>query len=245
MTIVKNDLYDYYGLSIYQDEDNFKFSLDSILLAEFVDIDRKIDKIVDFCTGNAPVPLILSTKTENTIYGIELQESIANLAELSVKENNVEKQIKIIKDNIKNVDKHFSAESIDVITCNPPYFKTNDYTKQNVSKYKSIARHELNLNLDQLCIIARKLLRNNGYLSIVHRTNRLIEIIEAMKKNNIEPKKIQFIYPKKNQDSNLVLIEGTKNGKSGLKILPPLLVHNEDGSYSSSINKIFYGKENE
>lgn len=243
--IVLNDLLEYNNYKIYQDTEMFCFSLDSVLLANFVTVNKKIKKIMDIGCGNGPIPLILTTRTDAKIIGVEIQKDVYKLACDSIKYNKCEKQIEIINDDINNLYKEFESDSFDVITCNPPYFKTNDYTKQNVSKYKSIARHELNLNLDQLCIIARKLLRNNGYLSIVHRTNRLIEIIEAMKKNNIEPKKIQFIYPKKNQDSNLVLIEGTKNGKSGLKILPPLLVHNEDGSYSSSINKIFYGKENE
>ena len=123
MSIVKNDLYDYYGLSIYQDEDNFKFSLDSILLAEFVDNKSMDSKIVDLCTGNAPVPLILSTKYINKIYGVELQESIANLAIRSVEDNNLKNRIEIINDNIRNVSKYFEAESIDIVTCNPPYFK--------------------------------------------------------------------------------------------------------------------------
>ena len=163
MTIVKNDLYDYYGFSIYQDEDNFKFSLDSILLAEFVDIDKKSNNIVDLCTGNAPVPLILSTKTDNRIYGVELQKSIADLAKMSIKEDKLEDRIEIINDNIKNISNYFDAESVDIVTCNPPYFKvSNNSSLINENRIKAIARHELEMNLEDVMISARYLLKNKA-----------------------------------------------------------------------------------
>lgn len=239
MAIVKNDLYDYYGLSIYQDEDNFKFSLDSILLAEFVDIDRKIDKIVDFCTGNAPVPLILSTKTDNTIYGIELQESIANLAELSVKENNIEKQIKIIKDNIRNVDKHFSAESIDVITCNPPYFKVNnDNSLINENRVKAIARHELEMDMEDIMKSSRYLLKNKGSLYIVHRCDRLEELFVLLNRYKFGVKKVQFVYSDINKEAIMVLIKAIKNANIGsLKVCAPLDISNLE-SYKGILNEV-------
>jgi tRNA1(Val) A37 N6-methylase TrmN6 len=109
----------------------------------------------------------------------------------------------------------------------------------NQNDYKTIARHEINLDLDSIFKIARKLLKNNGVIAIVHRPERLIEIIETMKKYNIEPKKIQFIYPKKEKDSNTILIEGAKNGSSGLKVLKPLYVHDEKGNYLSDIKNMF------
>ena len=104
---------------------------------------------------------------------------------------------------------------------------------------KSIARHEIKINLDDIMKVSKKLLKNNGSLRIVHRTDRLIDIIASMKNNNIEPKRIRFIYPKTGKESNLVLIDGHKNGKTGLKILPPLYVHNEDGSYTEEVLKMF------
>ena len=241
--IVLNDLLDYNNYKIYQDTEMFCFSLDSVLLANFVTINKKTFNILDIGCGNGPIPLILSTRTKSNITGVEIQKDVYNLAVKSVKYNNCDKQIKIINDDINILYKKLESDSFDTITCNPPYFKINEFTKQNISRYKRIARHEIYLDIERLCLIARKLLKNNGNIAIVHRTNRLIDIIDIMKKNNIEPKKIQFIYPKKNEESNLVLIEGIKNGRSGLKILPPLYVHNSDGSYTNAINKIFKSEE--
>ena len=241
--IVLNDLLDYKNYKIYQDTEMFCFSLDSVLLANFVTINKKAKNILDIGCGNAPIPLILTTRTDAKITGVEIQKDVYKLAIDSVKYNCCNCQVNIINDDINDLYKKLESDSYDVITCNPPYFKVNSLTKQNISNYKRIARHEINLNIDQLCLIAKKLLKNNGYLAIVHRTDRLIEIITSMKSNNIEPKKIQFIYAKKGQESNLVLIEGIKNGKPGLKILSPLLVHNEDGTYTNCINDIFKAKE--
>ena len=124
MANVKNDLFDY-GLQIYQYEDSFKFSLDSILLAEFVDLKPSIKTIVDFCTGNAPVPLILSTKTKAKIYGFEIQNNIYDLAKMSVAANNLTDQIEIYNADLKEALEYTLPESIDVVTCNPPYFKAS------------------------------------------------------------------------------------------------------------------------
>ena len=237
--IVLNDLLDYKGYKIYQDTDMFCFSLDSILLANFVTINKNINSIMDIGCGNAPIPLVLTTKTNAKITGVEIQKAVYNLAINSVKYNKLENQIKIINADINKLYKDYESDSFDVIICNPPYFNVNDKTKQNISEYKKIARHEITLNLDDICKISKKLLKNNGVLAIVHRPDRMIEIFECMKKNNIEPKKIKFVYPKEGFNCNLILVEGTKSGKEGIKILEPLIVHNEDGNYSEQVLKMF------
>ena len=191
------------------------------------------------CTGNAPIPLILSTKTTAKIYAIELQKEVYSLAEETIKINKLENQIKLINDNIKNLKKFFNTETFDIITCNPPYFKKKDGSIINENKVKSIARHEIEMELEDVMIISKALLKNEGSLVLVHRTERLIEIIELMKKHNIEPKRMRLIYPKVNTESNLVLIDGRKNGKDGLKILPPLYIHNEDNSYTKEVLEMF------
>ena len=126
-----------------------------------------------------------------------------------------------------------------MITCNPPYFKINKDSNLNNNMIKSIARHELCVSIDDICFMAKKLLKNNASLVLVHRTDRLTEIITVLKKNNLEPKRIRFIYPKNGENSNLVLIDATKNGKIGLKVLPPLICHNPDGSYTNEILEMF------
>lgn len=224
---------------IMQDTDMFNFSLDSVLLPNFVTINKNIQNILDIGCGNAPIPLILSTKTKANIMGVEIQEKVFDLAIKSVKINNLENQIKIVNGDIKKISKELETESFDVITCNPPFFKVNENSNMNDSEYKKIARHEITLNLEDIIMISKKLLKNNGVLGIVHRPERLVEIIELMKKNNIEPKKMRLVYPKKDKEANILLIEGTKNGKPGLKILPPLYSHDEDGSYTIEVQKYF------
>lgn len=239
--MVLNDLLEYRDYKIYQDTDMFCFSLDSILLANFVTINKNIKNIMDIGCGNAPIPLVLTTKTNANINGVEIQKDVFNLAVKSVKYNKCDNQITVINDDINSLYKKYESDSFDVITCNPPYFKVNEKTKQNISEYKKIARHELTLNLEDICKISRKLLKNNGVLALVHRPDRMIEIFDTMRKNNIEPKRVQFIYPKYGEDCNLILVEGTKNGKSGIKILKPLIVHDKEGNYTEEVKRLFRG----
>ncbi len=224
MTSVLNDLFDYDGLKIYQYDDKFKFSLDSILLAEFVEIKPNTRTIVDFCTGNAPVPLILSTKTDARIYGFELQEKIYKLAKMSVKENKLESRINIINANLKDSLEYILPESVDAVTCNPPYFKY-DKNKSliNENYEKAIARHEIEMNLEDLMIAAKYILKNKAPLYIVHRCDRLEEILDCLSKYNFKVKKLQFIYASYKKEAIMVLIKATKNGKMGsLKVMPPV-----------------------
>ena len=236
---VINRLLNYEDLKIVQNTDWFAFSLDSVLLANFVTINKNTKEILDLCTGNAPIPIILSTKTNANITGVELQNEIYDLAKKSLEINNLQDRINLLKMNVKDLTSKYETDSFDIITCNPPYFKVKEKSNLNDNVIKTIARHEIYLELDDIFLISKKLLKNNGIISIVHRTDRLIEIINSMKKNNIEPKKIRFIYPKENSESNIVLIEGTKNGKPGLKILPPLYVHDEKGNYLKEIRDMF------
>ena len=236
---VINDLVYFKNIKIVQNKNYFNFSLDSILLPNFVNITPKTKNILDLCTGNAPIPLVLSTKTNAHIYAVELQKEIYDLALETIKINNLENQITLINDDVKKIYNMFDTDKFDIITCNPPYFKKNEDSLLNDNEIKAIARHEIKITLEDIIKISRKLLKNGGSLNLVHRTDRLIEIIDLMKKNNIEPKRIRFIYPKLNSESNLVLIEGNKNGKIGLKILSPLYIHNEDGSYKEEVLKMF------
>lgn len=234
-----NRLLNYKDLKIVQNTDWFKFSIDSVLLSNFVKITKNTTNIIDFCTGNAPIPLILSTKTRANITGVEIQKDVYNLAKKSIKINNLKDRIEILNMDVKDIAQKYESDSFDLITCNPPYFKLKESSIINDNDIKSVARHEIYINLDDIFKVARKILKNNGTIAIVHRTDRLIDIIECMKKNNIEPKRLQLVYPKFNKESNIVLIEGAKNGKSSLKVLPPIYVHDEDGNYLEEIKKMF------
>ncbi len=226
---------------IVQNTQMFNFSLDSVLLPNFVTINKNVNSILDIGCGNAPIPLILSTKTKANIIGVEIQKEVYDLAVKSVKINKLENQIKIINADINDIYNQFKTESFDIITCNPPFFKMNSNSNLNKSDYKTIARHEIKLNLDDIFKIAKKLLKNNGYIAIVHRPERLLDILNSMQKYNIEPKKIQFIYPKKDKEANILLVEGTKNGKKGLKVLNPIYTHLDNGEYTNEIKKYFEG----
>jgi len=236
---VINYLLGYKNYKIVQDNDMFNFSLDSVLLPNFVTLNKNITNILDIGSGNAPIPIILSTKTSAKIMGVEIQKDVYNLAVKSLKINNLQDQIEIINADINDLYLNLESDKFDVITCNPPYFKLNNDSKLNVSDYKTIARHEVKLNLDDIFKIAKKLLKNNGNIALVHRPERLLEIITTMKKYNIEPKRIQFVYPKQNSEANILLIEGKKNGNPGLKIEPPIYSHCEDGEYTEQVKKYF------
>lgn len=238
---VTNYLLGYKDIYIVQNTQMFNFSLDSVLLPNFVTLNKNIKNVLDIGCGNAPIPLILSTKTKALITGVEIQKEVYNLACKSVKINNLENQINIINADINEIYNQFETESFDVITCNPPFFKVSEKSNLNKSDYKTIARHEVKLNLDDIFKISKKLLKNNGYVAIVHRPERLLDILNSMQKYNIEPKKIQFIYPKTNMEANILLVEGMKNGKKGLKVLNPIYTHLDNGEYTDQIKKYFEG----
>lgn len=236
---VINDLLDF-NKKIVQDTDYFNFSLDSVLLVNFCNI-RKDYKIIDICSGNCPIPLMLENKVNNKIYAVEIQKEIYELGKESIKINNLEDKIELLNMDAKELTNEFETDTFDLITCNPPYFKLEDKSIKNDNDIKSNARHELLIALEDIFKISRKLLKNNGKLVMVHRTERLNEIIELSKKYNLEIKRLQFIYPRINEESNMIIIEAHKNGKSGLKVLPPIIVHDQEGNYNKEINEMFKG----
>lgn len=225
MKVVKNDLFDY-GLEIYQDQDAFKFSLDSILLAEFVETKKEINTIVDFCSGNGAVPLILSTRCNANIKGFEIQRNPYKLAYNSIKLNGLEDNIKMINDNLSNCLEYVLPETIDVVTCNPPYFKYKKDSNINEYEEKAIARHEIETNLDSIVMSSKYILKNKGTLYMVHRPERLAEIFSVLEHYKFAVKKLQFIYSNDNKNALMVLIKATKNGLDGLIVNPPINILN-------------------
>ena len=236
---VRNRLLNFGDMIIYQDNDYCLFSLDSVLLANFVTLKLTDKKVIDLCSGNGPVPMLMSFRTKARIFGVEIQKYIYDMGKDSIKENGLDRQIEFINADVKNVDSLFEAESFDVVTCNPPYFKYEENSLINENVGKAIARHEVHIKLEDIIIKAKFLLKNGGTLALVHRPERLIEIINLMQNHGIEPKKIRLVYPKKDKNANMLLIEGVKNGKSGLKVEKALIVHDENGNYVDEIRKMF------
>lgn len=241
MVEVENYLLNNKSLKIIQRKDMFNFSLDSVLVAHFASISVKTKKIVDFGTNNAAIPLILSTRTKAKIIGLEIQEEAYLLACKNIKLNNLEEQIEIchcdINDYVVNAD-----DKVDLVVCNPPFFKVDESSNINENEYLSIARHEVKINLEQIIKSAARVLENNGRFVLIHRPDRLIEIIELMKEYKIQPKRLKMIYPKVNTECNMILIEGRFQAKPGLRIEKYLIAHNEDGSYSDEVQAMFLGE---
>ncbi|MGM9887321.1 MAG: tRNA1(Val) (adenine(37)-N6)-methyltransferase [Lactococcus sp.] len=230
------------GVQIIQSKEVFSFSIDAILLARFPRLPKK-GQIVDLCAGNGAVGLFASSRTKASIIELELQERLAKMAERSISLNGLDEQMSVINDNLNQAMKYFSNSSTDLIFCNPPYFKVGEDSHLNESQHYTLARHELATNLDEIFEISKKLLKSNGHLAMVHRPERFFEIVDKMRANNLQPKWIQFVYPKADLPANILLIDAIKDGKPGGEIfLPPLIVHHEDGSYTKEIEEIYYGK---
>jgi tRNA1(Val) A37 N6-methylase TrmN6 len=234
-----NYLLGYPDMYIYQDSEWFNFSLDSILLPNFVNIKKNTSNILDIGSGNAVIPMILSTKTDKNIIGVELQQEVYDLGMKSILKNKLENRIQFYNMDIKQFAKEKDSDTFDIITCNPPYFPITDNPHLNENIHKQLARHEVTLNLDDIMQISRKLLKNGSSLYLVHRPDRFIEIIEKMKNYNLEPKRVKFVYPKLGKNANILLIEGVKDGKKGLKIEEPLYIYNEDGQYTEEVKQYF------
>lgn len=236
---VMNDLLGFPNMRIIQRKDMLNFSLDSILLASFVHIPSKTKQIIDIGTGNAPLPLFLSTRTKAKIIGIDVQKEAVRLARKNIALNNLDEQITILEGDVNEIASLLPAQCSDLVISNPPFFPLHDAKYQNANEYLRIARHEIFLPLDTLLEKAAYVLNNNGYFAMVHRPSRFIEIVTTMQKYKLEPKRIQFIYPKKGTDAHMLLIEGRKNGNPGMKIIEPLIVHEADGRYSEKVLQLF------
>ncbi len=231
------------NMKIIQNKDGFCFGIDSVLLSDFAKEIKDNSKVVDLGTGTGILGILLCAKTNlKEILGVEIQEEVANMAQRSIELNNLKNRFKILNDNIKNIEKNNInlRNNFDYVVTNPPYKKLNT-GKINENEKKLISRHELTANLDDFIKTASFLLKDKGTLFMVHRPERLVDILEKMRKEKIEPKELKFIYPKINKEPNLILIKGVKNANPFLKIDKPLYVYNEDGNYTDDILKI-YGK---
>lgn len=230
------------GMKIIQSPTVFSFSLDAVLLAHFAYVPVKKGSILDLCAGNGVIPLLLSVRTNAQITGVEIQERLVNMAERSIDYNELSAQLSIIHGDLKDMQPILGHSSFDVVTCNPPYFQTPSKTEQNKNEYLTIARHEVFCTLDDVVKACKLHVRPGGKVAMVHRPGRLVDLITLFRQYKIEPKRIQFVYPKEGKDANIVLIEGVRDGKSGLKMLPPLYIYNQDDTYTKEARAIIYGR---
>ncbi|WP_425381275.1 tRNA1(Val) (adenine(37)-N6)-methyltransferase [Spiroplasma endosymbiont of Polydrusus pterygomalis] len=221
-------------IKLIQRKDMFCVSLDTILLSNFIKIKPSTKVIIDFGTNNAAIPIILATKFQGKIIGIEIQKAAVDIALENVKLNALENRITVIHEDIKT---YAQKEKVDLIVCNPPFFPLSDKSKVKTQPLKIPARHEVYINLEEIIASASRLLRDKGRLVIINSVERMNETLLLLKKYQITPKKLQIVYPKINHAANVFLIEAGFLAKEGMIVLPPLICHNKDNTYVAEIAK--------
>ena len=226
------------GYQIIQDPGRFCFGMDAVLLSGFAHI-KKGENVLDLGTGTGIIPILLEAKTSGKHFtGLEIQSESADMASRSVQYNHLEEKISIVTGDIKDASNIFGASSFDVITTNPPYMIAEHGIK-NEADAKTIARHETLCTLDDILMQSARILKQNGRFYMVHRPFRLAEIFSKMVAYGIEPKRMQLVYPTLSKEPNMVLIEGYRGGKSRITVEKPLIVYNDDGSYTNDILEIY------
>lgn len=212
--------------------------MDAVLLSGFVQA-KPEDKIIDLGTGTGIIPILLRAKTGSTdITGLEIQEEVAEMAERSVKLNGLHEEVHIVCGDIKEADKLFEAGSFDVVTSNPPYMKQSGGLT-NPDEGKAISRHEIKCSFDDVCKAAKRLLRSGGRFFLVHRPERLAELIETMRRRGLEPKRMRMVHSFINEKAVMVLIEAASGGGTFMKVEEPLIIYKEKNVYSDEIYDIY------
>lgn len=231
-------------IDIIQSPSVFSFSLDAVLLAYFAKLPKKATaRIIDACSGNGAVAFMMSAKTNAKIIGIEYQERLVDMANRTIAFNALEQKVEMLHTDYNNVEQYIDPDSVDVITCNPPYFINNAHSEKNKLDTFTLARHEVTLTLEQWVKQSARLLKYKGKLFIVHRPDRLGDIMACLRRYDVPVKRLQFVYPKANKKANIVLIEAIKKGSSdGVEVLPPITVFDETNKYTSLVKEILYGE---
>lgn len=230
------------NFKIIQKNDGFCFGIDSVLLSDFARNIKINSNVLDLGTGTGILGFLLIAKSKiKKITGVEVQPEIADMAQRSIRLNELDEKFEIVNANIKDIDKILKIDSYDAIITNPPYKKMNS-GKINDNKIKLISRHEIEANLSDFIKVSFKMLKDKGSLYMVHRAERLVDILYEMRANKMEPKRIRFVFSNKNSESKLVLIEAVKNAKPSIKVEKPLYIYENDGKYTDEVLKIYNKK---
>ncbi len=222
-------------LKIIQNPDWFCFGIDAVLLSDFAEINQG-DVVMDLGTGTGIIPLLLSAKTKaNHIDGLEIQQEVFEMAKRSVTLNKLDGKINIIQGDLVGFK---TAMQYDAVICNPPY-KPADSGLLNPEDKLKISRHEVCCNLSDIVKTASRILKPGGRFSLIHRPERLVDIMCKMRENKLEPKRIRYVHSYSNKSPVMILVEGRKCSKPYIKTEPPLVIYNDDGSYTDEIIKIY------
>ncbi|WP_309274930.1 tRNA1(Val) (adenine(37)-N6)-methyltransferase [Paenibacillus sp.] len=230
-----------HDLHIIQSDEVFSFSMDAVLLARFAGIPPK-GRILDLCTGNGVIPLLLTTRTKAHIEGIEIQPRLAGMAKRSVNMNDMQERIMIREGDLRELYKETGYGVYDAITVNPPYMPLNG-SDIKLNQHQAIARHEISCTLEEVIEACYRLVKPGGKISMVHKPQRLGDIMALMRQYRLEPKRLRFVHPRAHLEANMVLIEAARDGKPEVRLLPPLIVYNEHNQYCPEIMEIYYGSK--
>jgi len=223
---------------IIQDPKRFCFGMDAVLLSGFARV-KKGDICIDLGTGTGIIPILLEAKTRGKHFtGLEIQEASADMARRSVRGNGLTEKIDIVTGDIKEASDLFGSSCFDIVTVNPPYMDGGRGLK-NENEAVTIARHEILCDLDDVLRESSRLLKNGGRFFMVHRPNRLAEIICKMCANRIEPKRMKFVQPFVDKKPNMVLIEGILGAGSEVIVEEPIIVYESPGHYTPEIYEIY------
>ena len=226
------------GYFVIQDPKKFCFGMDAVLLSGFARV-KKGETALDMGTGTGIIPILLSQRTEGKHFtGLEIQAECAEMADRSVKYNCLEDKVQIVEGDIKEAAGIFGAASFDVVTCNPPYM-IGQHGLTNPHLPKAIARHEILCTFDDVANQAERVLKDRGRFYLVHRPFRLVELMAALTKYKLEPKRMQLVYPYIDKEPNMVLIEACKGGNSRIQIERPLVVYEKPGVYTRDILELY------
>ncbi|MFC5464922.1 tRNA1(Val) (adenine(37)-N6)-methyltransferase [Lederbergia graminis] len=231
------------NLRIIQSPSVFAFSLDAVLLARFAYLPIQKGNIIDLCSGNGVIPLLISNKTKANIIGVEIQERLYDMALRSISYNGLENKIQMVHGDLKDMPRILGHSKYDVVTCNPPYFVSPSPEIMNENEHLAIARHEIYCTLEDVIRTSSQLLKQGGKAAFVHRPERFMDILTYMRQYRLEPKRLRFVYPKQGKEANTILVEGIKDGNPGLKVLSPLFVYDSENEYSPEVREILYGNE--
>ncbi len=230
---------EYKGLKIIQNKNGFCFGIDSVLISDFAKEIKSNSIVADLGTGTGIISILIVEKTSaKKVYGVEIQDYVADMARRSIILNNLSEKVSIINEDIKKIEKVLGLASCDVVITNPPYKKIGTGLL-NDDMSKLISRHEIKCTLEDVIENSFKILKDRGEFYMVHRPDRLVDIVYIMRKNKIEPKELRLVYSNENSKPKLVLIKGIKNARSELKIDKPLYIYNLDGTYTDEILEIY------
>lgn len=238
--LVTNDLTRDGRLKIIQDTDYGSYTLDSLLLADFVKMTRRTEYAVDLCAGNGPIGMLLADKKRNLkVEVVEIQEQLSNITNESIKLNNMQDRVTAHNQNLIGISEKLGKNKYHVITVNPPYFKVTEDANINPNQAIAMARHELTVTLEDIIKESASLLDNIGTLNFVFRPQRLDELIILLNKYGFTLKRIKFVYPKLNKDCNTILVEA-KRGKTDNQMIiePPFIVYEDNDQYTAATQEI-------